>query len=212
MDGMSDQSRLVIKDLSDFGQKTAGVGGSASASSNSTMSDFSSGLASPTGMVVKGEVAGAALGTNESQTFNDWYSQGVCDPTTQFAGDAPKGITALGFGAVVMAGNYADGDASQATLMNDVMNMFSQDPSKGLDADMATNNQGIADKTKVKTKQAPDTPDDAPPVCRATGPLTPMEQLNNHNNEYGQWETWTPPDPNAPVDPVDVEPLGPGMI
>lgn len=198
---MVDGSKVDIKALSKFGTDT-----------NTSMNDYAKNLGGPTGEIGKGSVAGSALGTNEAQTFNDWYTQCVADGTTKFMGDFPKGMMALGFGAIVQAGNYAQGDVSQAEAMNDVIKMFNLDPSKGLDGDLAQNNKDVTDKATVKPVLPPSTPDDVDQnVCRADKP-TPMEQLDSHNNEYGKWETWRPPDPNAQPDPIYSEPLGPGMI
>lgn len=199
---MGDGSKVDIKLLSQFGSDT-----------NDSLQTYQKGLGAPLGLIMKGAVGGSALGTEEAQTFNDSYNQRVCDPTTTFTTqDSVKGIMALGFGAVVQAGNYADGDLSQRKAMDDVFDMFTQDPSKGLDADLANNNKDVTDKTKVVQLPAPNTADDVNNnVCRVND-LTPMERLQIHNNEYGKWETWQPPDPNAQPDPIYSEPLGPGMI
>jgi hypothetical protein len=199
---MGDGSKVDISALSKFGSDT-----------NDSLQTYQKGLGAPLGMIMKGEVGGSALGTEESQTFNDCYNQYVCDPTTTFSTqDSVKGIMALGFGAIVQAANYTEGDQSQRQAMNGVLDMFTQDPSKGLDADLANNDKDVTGKTKVVQLPAPNTADDVNNnVCRADA-QTPMEQLQAHNNKYGKWETWQPPDPNAQPDPIYSEPLGPGMI
>lgn len=197
---MGDGSKVDIHALSKFGSDTT-----------DSLKDYQQGVGGPTGMIMKGQMGGAALGTNESQTFHDYYGQSVADATSKFLSDSPKGIMALGFGAVVEAGNYAEGDTSQANAMA-VVNLFNQDPNKGLDGDIAKQNTDVTDKTKVKPLPAPDTPDDVNNnVCRIDKP-TPIEQVAQHDSQYGQWETWKPVDPNAQPDVDYSEPLGPGEI
>lgn len=201
---MGDGSKVDIKALAKFGKDT-----------NDSMDGHTKELGSATGKIAKGTVAGGALGTNEAQTFNDWYSQCVADGTTKFMADFPKGMMALGFGAIVQAGNYAEGDMSQAKAMDEVIDMFNQAANKGLDGDLAKHNKSLTDKTTVTPLPPPQTSDDtAPPtnVCLPKDKLTPMQQLQLHNDQYGKWETWTPPDPNAQPDPIYSVPLGPGMI
>jgi hypothetical protein len=197
---MGDGSKVDYHALAKFGSDT----------SDGTLKDYQQGVGGPTAKISKGSIGGGALGTNEAQTFKDWYDQGILAPMGDFGKDAPKGLMALGFGATVMAANYMDGDLSQAKGMNDVYDMFSQPADQGLDADLAKRNKDVTDKTTVplpKPEKVP--PPSSPNVC--TKDPTPMEQLQIHNNEYGKYETWRPTDPNAPVE-VDVEPLGPGMI
>lgn len=204
---MADSTKVVINELADFGKKTAGFGidsgdsgGSGdSPGSNNTMASLTKGLGSPIGGIANGNVAGSGLGTNEAKTFNDWYSQAVTAPTTQFAQDLPKRLAALGGGAVVMAANYTDGDASQATAMarakaaNEVIDMFDQDPSKGIDHDL--DNQQNSDKyhTVVKPLPPPTTKDDPQPPGKQSPEERALQQEQEHLDKYAKDETWPAP-------------------
>lgn len=180
---------------------------------SNTLQTYQGAIGGPQAMISLGSLAGASLGTNEAQTFKDYYDQGILDPAQCFLKDSPTGMMSIQFGATVCAANYADGDQSQADGMK-VVATFNADPNKGLDADLAKHNKDVTTKTKVDlphSENLPKTPTE-PNVCLANP--TPMEQLQMHDHEYGKWETWRPVDPNAPVDidPSTVEPLGPGNI
>lgn len=212
---MADQSRVYIHELAEFGLKIAGFGMSSTGSpgASNAMTDFTKGLGTALGGISKGTVAGAGLGTNEAKTFRDWYSQGVVAPTSNFTGDTPKRLMALGGGAVVMAGNYTDGDASQATAMarakasNEVSDMFTADPKGGLDGDLAKQGSGGKDQPVVKPLPPPNTKEDPIPK----GPETPQQrasrQAQQHTDKYGKDETWPKP-PKEPKTKI----LAPGPI
>src|SRR6266496_776595 len=53
-------------------------------------------------------------GTNEAQTFADWYSEAVYPSLTGFSEDCSKGVPCLMNGIIVQAANYRHGDISQA--------------------------------------------------------------------------------------------------
>ncbi len=215
---MSDNTRLVINDLSDFGKKIGGMGLSKGDSGDdSTMSNLSKDLGAHLGKIIKGNVAGAGLQTSTSLSFNAWISKGVSDSVQAAFQDLPKKIMALSGGAVVMAANYTDGDASQATAMarakasSEVFDMFSQDPSKGLDHDL--DNQQNAEKTKTKVVPLP--PPEKDPVGKGQEPperQTPYERAVNQQKEftkdpYKNDEKWTPvPVPKPPKEKI----LAPG--
>ena len=206
---MADNTRLVINDLSDFGKKIGGMGvssGDSGSGDSSTMSSLSKGLGTALGKIGKGSVAGSGLQTSTSLSFNAWISKGVAESTQAAFQDLPKKVMALSGGAVVMAANYSDGDASQATAMaraqasSEVFDMFSQDPSKGLDHDLE--NQQNAQKAKTKVDPLP--PPDKKPVGKDGKPKeTPYEravrqQTYNHDH-YKDDEKWTPvPVPKPP--------------
>jgi hypothetical protein len=206
---MADGTKVQINDLADFGKKTAGMGVSSGGSSDTdtTVTKFTKGLGGAVGGIAKGQIAGSGLGTNESQTFNDWYSQAVSPSATQCVQDTPRQLMALGGGAVVMAGNYAEGDISQRKAMDNVLDMFSMDPSKGLDADL--DKQGASDKYHTTTKPLPPVTTTQDPV--KNGPETPGEraarQATEHHNKYGKDETWPKP-PKEPKTKI----LAPGPI
>jgi hypothetical protein len=204
---MADNTRLVINDLSDFGKKIGGMGLSSGSSDSSTMSSLSKDLGTHLGEITKGNVAGSGLRTSTSLSFNDWITKGVSDPTTQAFQDLPKRVMALSGGAVVMAANYADGDASQATAMarahasSEVFDMFTQDPSKGLDHDL--DSQQNAEKQHTKVVPLP--PPDKEPIVKEgqQPPQTPyqkaLQQEKENQDKYGKDETWTPaPPPKQP--------------
>lgn len=216
---MADNTRLVINDLSDFGKKIGGMGlssGDSGSGDSSTMSSLSKDLGTHLGQIGQGNVAGAGLRTSTSLSFNAWMNKGVSEPTNQAFQDLPKRVMALSGGAVVMAANYADGDASQATAMarahasSEVFDMFTQDPSKGLDHDLDQQTT-----QQQQTKVVPLPPPDKQPVGKQgqPPPETPyqkaLRQEKENQDKYGKDETWTPaPPPKEPKTKI----LAPGPI
>jgi hypothetical protein len=207
---MADGTKVQINDLSDFGSKTSGIdtksGGSKSGGPIDLMKDLNGTIAT----VLKGQTAGAWLGTNESQTFHDWYTQAIISSTSQCSQDAPKKLMALGGTATVMAANYAEGDLSQAKAMNEVVDLFNTDPSKGIDGDFNKNGTGNTNPITGKP---------LPPVTQEPNPVpkdheTPAQKANRqareHQDKYGKDETWPKP-PDPPKEPK-TKILAPGPI
>lgn len=197
---MASQSRVNIQHLSDFGQKTAGFG--IKGGDHDTMSDFTKAMGDPGGKIMKGTVAGASLGTSEAKEFQYYYQQAITEPLKSFMQDVPKAFMALGGGAVVEAANYYDGDQNQAQAMDDVIKMFTADPSKGLDADLARKqNEDESKKVKVQELPPPDTKDDKA-VSKDDGTTSADRRATDLYNKYKNdmsWPSGKLPDPNTKI-------------
>lgn len=139
-----------------------------------------------------------ATGTNEAQTFRDWYMRGICEPLGEhYLTDARDGLQAHADVAIIIAANYRHGDISQGQEMDAVNNAFNPtDGQESIRSDQAQNPDSqpvTTDKDQLpKGKKAPAGP---PPKD------SPQQQVNEHNQKYGQNEHWQPEDPNQPYDP-----------
>jgi hypothetical protein len=215
---MGDQTSLIIKELADFGGTTSGLG--AGKGSKSTMSDLTSGLSGPTGDVGSASFTGMGLCTNESQNFNARYNDEVIDAMMSCCKELSQKLQMIGGGAIVMAANYINGDAAQAGAMSrahgssDVFDMFSADPSKGLDYDIAHPPKGAKPDPGVKVKlDAPTDPNPKPPsnLCVAETPQQmAARQAKQHRDTYHKDEHWVPVKPPEPSDTVILAPGPPG--
>ena len=142
-----------------------------------------------------------ACGTNEAQTFRDWYNQAVCDSLGQhFMADSTAGLQAHGYAAVITASNYRHGDVSQSQQMDAVNDAFNpQNGQESIQSDMAQNKS--APPVTTNTNQLPPAKQNTtagPPLCQEE---SPQQQYNEHQQRYGQNEHWHPEDPNQPYDP-----------
>jgi len=215
---MADQTSLIIKELADFGGTTSGLG--AGKGGKSTMSDVTSGLNGPTGDVGSASFTGMGLCTNESQNFNARYNDEVINAMMSCCKELSQKLQMIGGGAIVMAANYVDGDASQASAMgrargsSEVFGMFSADPSKGLDYDIAHPPQGAKPDpgTKVKLDAPTDpNPKPSPNLCVAETPQqTAARQSKQHRDKYHKDETWVPVKPPDPPKEIILAPGPPG--
>lgn len=194
---MSSQSKVNIKNLADFGTKTAPVG--TGGGDSSTMTDFTKGLSAPEAGMLKGAVAGTGLRSSEAKTFTNTYNDAVIAPLKSFLEDVPNGLLALGGGAVVEAANYYDADQNQLDAMTAVTKMFTDKNTTGLDADLAK--KANADQKKSTTvEQLP------PPTTEQDqgrlGNETPSEKAHREATElYNKYKNdihWPkPPDTNT---------------
>lgn len=195
------------KALADFGTKTLGGPGGGN---SSTLQDFQHGTGDPIGKI--GSARPGMLGSNEAVVFRDYYFNAVNDALSQLMKDAPKGLMALGGGAIVMAANYEDGDVSQANAVDKVYDMFNASPDKpSLDHDLATNTNKVDDKTKVNNQDLLDKEAPPNPVAPPPGQESPLQraqrQVDQHNKSYGHDEHWHPDPPPAPPHPTPGPPV-----
>jgi hypothetical protein len=200
---MADRSKVDIEALASFGMDVGKM-----------LKDYGDGLKD--GLSKIGGAVTGFSGTNEAQTFSDYYFKAVLPSSNSFSTDVMKGLLAIHFGAIVQAANYREGDLSQAQAMDDVINEFN--PAAGKDgvgaafdkaqqkdplATASTDNQAADDNWKLPPPT--NTPDN---VCVAP---SPAEQVRLHEKLYGKDERWRPADPNPPQpQPTLVDPPPPG--
>lgn len=187
------------KALADFGTKTLGGPGGGN---GSTLQDFQQGTGDPMGKI--GSARPGMVGSNEAVVFRDWYFHAINDALSQLMKDAPKGLMALGGGAIVMAANYEDGDVSQANAVDKVYDMFNASPdTPSLDHDLATNAKNVDKKTKVNNQDLLDKEAPPNPVAPPPGQETPLQkaqdQVKQHQDQYGDDEHWRPPSSDHPT-------------
>lgn len=172
---MVEHSKVDIGALARFGEKTVAH----------TMPRYGRGAGS-----VAGEISVAPVGkvkTSEAQTFAAYY-KGMVEALKYFLQDSPKGIEALGSGAVVMAANYKAGDLSQAKAMDDVNKAFADRPDR---PSLATDKKVLA-KIKVHIVAPPEPKATSPSPTYAYDPPTATQQVDEHNRRYGHYEHWQP--------------------
>jgi hypothetical protein len=170
---MVEHSKVNIHDLAAFGERTF----------QHTLTRYTTAGAS------EGQVGVAPVGkvgTSEALTFQAYY-KGIVEALGSFLRDSPKGIEALGLGAVVMAANYKSGDTSQAKALAEVNEVFAVRPGR---PSMASDKK-LASKATVKsTPPRPENPSPSPTY--AYEPPTPQQQIDEHNRRYGHYEHWQP--------------------
>lgn len=171
---MAEHSKVNIGALAHFGETTVGH----------TVSHYGRGAGA-----VEGEISVAPVGkvgTSEAQTFQAYY-KGMVEALGYFLRDSPKGIEALGLGAVVMAANYKGGDLSQAKAMDDVNKAFADRPDR---PSLATDKKLL---TKTTIHSEPPPPEKtSPSPTYAYDPPTPKQLVDEHNRRFGHYEHWQP--------------------
>lgn len=192
---MADESKVNIDALAAFGKDVAGMG-----------EDYGTGL-SKGAMKIGNAVVGYS-GTNEAQVFRDWYFQAVVGSSNQFNQDVVKGLLSMGFGAIVEAANYREGDLSQSQALQDVQAAFN--PAPGTDSVATEFDKAQQTKPQPKADTTDRLPPPAPTPDNVCVPPSPSEQVRIHNKLYGQDERWRPKDPNAQPNVQLVDPPPPG--
>jgi hypothetical protein len=165
---MAEHTKVNVAALANFGTKTA----------EQTFKSYASG-AGALAANRAGETIGR-VGTNEARTFQAYY-QGMTEALGYFQRDSGKGFQALGFGAVVMAANYHQGDLSQAKAMDDINAMFEPTPGKPAPETGKT----VVGTTPIKKLPPPTRTLNPSPTYQ---PPSPQEQVNEHRRLYGKDE------------------------
>lgn len=202
----ADESKVDIDALVTFGQKMGDV---LKSYGNATSPALSKVGAASVGLV----------GTNEAQTFRDWYDLAILEAGGKFMQDSTHAVQSFMYSSIVIAANYRKGDVSQAEALDDVMDAF--DPKDGTPSIASEQAQADADQRKFEHNLPPEdrtprnglpAPEFVDPAPTKPGEQSPFEQVREHNDKYGKDERWRPVDPNAPVEVDAPVELGPGMI
>lgn len=198
---MANESRVDIDALATFGLDVVKM-----------LKDYSDGLKGALGKV-SGVVTGFS-GTNEAQTFTDYYFKAVMPSSNSFDIDVMKGLLSMHFGAIVQAANYRNGDLSQAEAMQDVLDEFNPAAGKdGVGAAFATEQKDDPLETASTSNDAENNKWKLPPPTKLPDnvPPSPDEQVRVHQKTYGEDERWHPEDPNPPKPtPELIDPPPPG--
>lgn len=191
---MADESKVDIDALVTFGQKMGDV-----------LKTY--GTATGPALSKAGAASVGLVGTNEAQTFRDWYDQAILEAAGKFMQDSTHAVQSFMYSSIIMAANYRTGDLSQAAALNDVMGAF--DPKDGTPSIATEQAKADAEQHQLEAHLPPEdrTPTNGLPPAEIVDPpatkpgeQSPYEQVREHNDKYGKDEHWRPPDPNAPPD------------